>query len=631
MDFYTVENFETCQTIFEKYMKTTYDLDTSQLGVGDMLYEEMKRIKKEGVSYSSIKDVNNAVLNKLKIYILNKYRLESNQSVKSKTNMNKGQNVADRDAGLYGQRPLVVSPDIMKPSATNISMEKEAIHQNFEKLMNERSDESDRSNGQAYQTGQIPNYQTSTLRDNIESNNQKVLVSENIEALGTDEMQMRLTSLEKARETYMFDNTVTQPNQQVDADPKSFFENLSFDQQQVSDLNPERQSKSTFEEQTSKTDQLDPLNKQNVHQSKYIQPSLDAQYQTSVAHTFRQDNIIQQSVCKTEHTKYITINGFDRNLQFSKLRFSFPVDIETYRFRNINCIQFTKLIVPAETQRDTKGRAAFSSDFSISFPYVMLCVDEFQDVYLGTNSIVSKSMCMFVYDRAFTSANGRSYTILKPVQDEKKIFSPTPLSSLPQLNMSVQKPNGTLFNNSIDDYKLLQIEYEDFNRIYLKIVTNKYFDANEFALGDIIKFTEYHLVRPEGSPIELYMIEEFNAFINRSEGHEIVALGKSNQQGFHRIFYIYAPGSLNQTLGKIDVNLSLLSVLFPNIIPSVPVTLEDPLICTNDPPPVPPPGNMTIPQSTANIVNMSLQVTVALKITMLQEDQSRLMMQVNTI
>ena len=88
-----------------------------------------------------------------------------------------------------------------------------------------------------------------------------------------------------------------------------------------------------------------------------------------------------------------------------------------------------------------------------AFHSLMLCLDGY-DVYDGTNEAIRDAFCKFVYQRHFKSANGRGYVVMQPMQDEIKEFHPTPLSSLNNLSLSIRRPNGTLVNDSRDDYRV---------------------------------------------------------------------------------------------------------------------------------------------------------------------------------
>jgi hypothetical protein len=56
-------------------------------------------------------------------------------------------------------------------------------------------------------------------------------------------------------------------------------------------------------------------------------------------------------------------------------------------------------------------------------------------------------------------------------------------------------------------------------------------------------------------------IAAFEAFINRAQGHEIVQLGASNDQGFVNAIYILAPGMLDTSAGRVIVDEQILSVV----------------------------------------------------------------------
>ena len=122
------------------------------------------------------------------------------------------------------------------------------------------------------------------------------------------------------------------------------------------------------------------------------------------------------------------------------------------------------------------------------------------------------------------------------MQDEKKIFQ-TPLSELSRLSISLRKPNGELFNDSVDDLKIFKVEYELMNRQYLKIVTNKFFDKNEFYKGDTVVLRDYALVLLSQTMTTSAM-RTLENYINRTQGHEVIELGQANDSGYYRNFYI---------------------------------------------------------------------------------------------
>jgi hypothetical protein len=240
-------------------------------------------------------------------------------------------------------------------------------------------------------------------------------------------------------------------------------------------------------------------------------------------------------------------------------------------FKNIHSIQVTKVIIPLDillenTQSVGVGnKVLFNNNFNLNFPYVLLQIDEFKDMYEGTDDVIRKSFCQLVFENSYQSGNGRGYVVLTPVQHEKKVFLPTALSTLPSLNISLLRPNGELINKSQDGYTMLKVEYEPFNSTYLKVVTNKYFDKNEFFKGDTILIRKYNLFKITGDQ-DAGHIQAFNDFLNRESGHEVTEIGDANNSGFYRTFYIRAPGKFNEDSGSYDVEQNLIDqvVLFNN-------------------------------------------------------------------
>lgn len=273
-----------------------------------------------------------------------------------------------------------------------------------------------------------------------------------------------------------------------------------------------------------------------------------------------------------ELKRYLSINSADRNFELEPMRYKFSVssfaentDLQR-KYKNIQTISVGRVIIPEEVIQNTgvtinqNLKKTFNYDFSFAYPYLILSIDEFNDVYDGTNETVRKAFSKLIYSSSYKAPNGRGYIILKPMQKEKKTFYPAPLSSFGKLNLSILRPNGELLNQSADSYKLFKVEYEQFNVQYLKIVTNIYFDKNEFWSGDEIVIKNHQMtVLTEGMSADL--VKKFNDFINRKEGHEVKEVGSANDYGFFRTFYIQAPGVFDKEQGRFVLNDGLIETL----------------------------------------------------------------------
>lgn len=178
----------------------------------------------------------------------------------------------------------------------------------------------------------------------------------------------------------------------------------------------------------------------------------------------------------------------------------------------------------------------------------------------GTNDTVRKGFCQLIVDKCYRAPNGRGYLVLQSLQDEKKVFQPACLSELSRMSLSVRKPNGELFNDSKDDAQIFKIEHESINNQYLKIITMKYFDKNEFFKGDNILLKGFAVTKLDPA-MNSSAIAQLNEYINRPQGHEIVQMGEANDSGYYRNFYIKAPGAFDDSCGKYVVDTALVTAL----------------------------------------------------------------------
>lgn len=291
----------------------------------------------------------------------------------------------------------------------------------------------------------------------------------------------------------------------------------------------------------------------------------DAERKSLPINTFPQQ---PQHVCVP---KYISINSTDRNWMNDVMRYQYSVTFNgggegavVSNFKNIRSISVGKVIIPDEIMErqhpglfDGSSHTSFNHEFSFSYPYLILRIDELDDVYDGTNNSVRKSFCKLIYSKSYKAPNGRGYIILKPLQNEKKTFYPTPMSSLNRLSLSFLKPNGFLLNASADSYKLWKVSYDTFNPHYYQIITNVFFDKNEFFVGDgiIIKgFTIQGTTRA-------YQETQLVSYLNRAEGHEIMQIGQVNDNGYWRSFFIKAIGIFDRVNGRFDVDQDVISCL----------------------------------------------------------------------
>ena len=272
--------------------------------------------------------------------------------------------------------------------------------------------------------------------------------------------------------------------------------------------------------------------------------------------------------------RYVAVNSFDRNWLLDPFRYSYTVWFSGYssadvqrRYKNIREIAVSRLVVPMDvTDRPTLNLSTLTmananvNDYAFGHAYLMVCIDGIDDVYDGTNERIRRAFATMLLDRAYKAPNGRGYVVLKPAQDESKVFYPAPLSDLRSLRISIVKPNGAIVSNATDDYLISKIEYEDYNPTHLRVVLNKFFARNEFFVGDTIMFKDYSAATsvPGPDPGASTLLA---AFVNRPEGHEITEIGEPNENGYYRTFHILAPGYIDKVAGRLVVDQRAIAAL----------------------------------------------------------------------
>jgi hypothetical protein len=285
----------------------------------------------------------------------------------------------------------------------------------------------------------------------------------------------------------------------------------------------------------------------------------------------REDVLIPPPTSRMTVERFIGINGFNRDIRTDPYRHKYTVNVSGQgggglhgTYRNVEWMSATSIVLPMEIIQtgNVIPKKFFNQGFSFSYPYLLLRIEGFDGVYDGTNEAMRRAFCMFVFHRSYKAPNGRGYVLLEPAQKERKVFA-TPLASLRDLTVSLIKPNGTLFNNSVDNTKVSMLQYEMQYRLYIKVVCDTFFDRNEYYPGDIVMLRGFVAEPPNesetGTDAGAYSI--LNEFVNRQQGHELVQLGAPNDQGFFKTFYVLAPGVLDQGRGRVITDTRILDVV----------------------------------------------------------------------
>jgi hypothetical protein len=311
-----------------------------------------------------------------------------------------------------------------------------------------------------------------------------------------------------------------------------------------------------------------------------------------------------------ERSNYIIVNSIDRDWfnNSNETRYNFKVVFRkgsTYNgagiielYKNITSVELVNAILPQDNVLlpfDTRPYLDI-----LHFPYMLLEIPEFQDVFHGTNQQNDRAFSVLIYDKQgdstvlssdyvssmvhstpntqFYKEYRKTFYKFTPAYFEKKVFYNAPLASLPQMNIKLNTPSGENINVLNDVLTIqdiaytttlgsnLALEYSNTlsypndsapnSRAYLRIQSSTCFSNKLFKLGDNIKIKGYEI---SGS---LANNTVFNNYINRDEGHYILNLDQSNMvaggnQGFISNLYIAPPGDLSSDLCELDASTYL--------------------------------------------------------------------------
>jgi len=310
-----------------------------------------------------------------------------------------------------------------------------------------------------------------------------------------------------------------------------------------------------------------------------------------------------------EKVHYININSVDRNWQQtnSETRYNYQVKFnqnQDFRggatisnmYRNIISVELVSAIMPMDSYVepfDTRIYMGLSR-----YPYLLLRIEELDNVFRGTNNWVDKAFSTMIFDKVFytntlstdyisgagtsvvqsTPKQGfaseylRGFMKYNPAYFEKKKYYNNPLANLNRMSIEITDPRGNFINTQNDVLDLSNISFTgnvaavtgtelvptyawpfstQGSYSYVKLTTTTYFSNRLFRIGDRIIIKNFAGATGANGAA-------FTSFINRDEGHIIINMdvetngaANTNNRGFINNIYISPPGSLdalNQTV-----------------------------------------------------------------------------------
>lgn len=314
-----------------------------------------------------------------------------------------------------------------------------------------------------------------------------------------------------------------------------------------------------------------------------------------------------------EKVHYININSVDRNWSSgtNETRYDFQVKFNQTQdynggatisnmYRNIISVELVSAVMPMDAYIepfDTRIYMGLSR-----YPYLLLRIEELDNVFKGTNNWVDKAFSTMIFDKVFytntlstdyisgtgtsivnsTPKQGfageylRGFMKYNPAYFEKKKYYNNPLANLSRMTIDITDPRGNSVNTQKDVLDISAIAYTGNVALVtgtelvptyafpwstqgsfsmLKITTSKYFSNRLFRIGDRVIINNFAFNGSNTGSNDA----RFLNFINRPEGHIIINLdvetsGAANttNRGFINNFYIAPPGTLDANNQTVD-------------------------------------------------------------------------------
>jgi len=136
------------------------------------------------------------------------------------------------------------------------------------------------------------------------------------------------------------------------------------------------------------------------------------------------------------------------------------------RFKNITRVELVKALIPVEgidVIIDKVNDLSFSTIINtnaLSFPYLMVRIPELDTNNVGTNTNLDNAFGVLQYDANWITDNinvsqrGGYIGMIPKFLKCQKVYHPTPLATLQKLSISLNRPDGTLLNSTLDTFDL---------------------------------------------------------------------------------------------------------------------------------------------------------------------------------
>jgi hypothetical protein len=256
-------------------------------------------------------------------------------------------------------------------------------------------------------------------------------------------------------------------------------------------------------------------------------------------------------------------------------------------FKKISSISINNLILPLGIAHRASGVNAYKHHNYYNYPYIILCIDELQGVYDGTNNTISKAFCQLSYkdfvklDEDGINPSQRGSLVLSPTQHSEKVFFPTPLQSLNSLTISLYNPSGQLLSNQLDNhvvsslssFEIINLDASFETPYGIRITLDDDIHVNDFYTNDTVLLKNFFVYQSTTSVIAINEINAINHFVNSQNGHKILDFSVDTHQ-----IIISLPNDLyspfNSILSDTSVSISTCYVLNMTLQYSISFSVE---------------------------------------------------------
>jgi hypothetical protein len=287
-----------------------------------------------------------------------------------------------------------------------------------------------------------------------------------------------------------------------------------------------------------------------------------------------QDNIIRQddilSYKENEYNLFVYSADRDWVINKSQNRYNFTVNFDpanngpgqtfaptaTVKFKNITRIELVKTILPIEgidiiqtATQDASENPVYSTALNVnilSFPYLNVYIPELDTNGFGTDTFLNQAFASLQYDANWVSdtsmaSKGGYLAMIPKFLKCQKVYTPTPLSTLRKMTISIQRPDGCLVSNSQDTQDVANIvssywlsasgssgwtvsgtNYDSATGVYLWINTGNWFSRFEVNQGDRIQIKGMSF--PAAYAGNEAAKNDLISFLERPEGHVVVQI-----------------------------------------------------------------------------------------------------------